>query len=72
MSNPKEQVKVPRKEGLAEVRKRWKELRQIEPSDELVKIIQEVTEIADQIEREEQEKNDIAARPARGRGMNTT
>jgi hypothetical protein len=66
MSNPKEQVKIPTKEGLAEARKWWKESRRKEPSDELVKIIQEVTEISDQIEREEQEKekNDIAARPA--------
>jgi hypothetical protein len=64
MSHSKNQIKIPTKEGLAEARKKLKEMRRKEPSPELVKII---ADIAEQQDKEEQEK-DIAARP-RSSGM---
>jgi len=58
MSNSKEHIKIPTKEGLAEARKKLKEMRRKEPSPELVKIIEEVTEKQDKAD-----DRDIAARP---------
>lgn len=43
MSVSKNEIKIPTKEGLAEARKKLKEILHKAPSPELVKIIEEVT-----------------------------
>ena len=58
MPNSKEQIKIPTKVGLAEARQKLNEMRRKEPSPELIKIIEEVTEKQDKTD-----DRDIAARP---------
>jgi hypothetical protein len=53
-----DRIKVPVKDGLAEARKKLKDLRQSDPSPELVKIIDEVTR-----DKKPRQRDDIAALP---------
>lgn len=55
----KEQGHLPTKEGLARARKRLKDMRRKEPSPELIKIIAEIAEQQDKVEKEQ----DITASP---------
>ena len=57
MTESKEKIKIPTKEGLARARKKLKDMYHKGPSPELVKIIDEVTQ------DKKQERRDIAARP---------
>ena len=58
MKDSKEQIQIPTKDGLAEARKKLKEMRHPKPSPELVKIIDEVTR-----DKKPKQEEDIAARP---------
>ena len=56
MSESKPLIKIPTKEGLANAREKLKNMRRKEPSPDLVRIIEEVTQ------DEAPKKEDIAAR----------
>ena len=58
MSESKNKIKIPTKEGLAEARKKLKDMRHKGPSPELVKIIDEVTQ-----DKKQERDSKIAARP---------
>lgn len=54
----KKQINIPTKEGLTEARRKLKDMRRKEPSPDLLKIIDEVTQ-----DKELEKDSDIAARP---------
>ena len=58
MSELKNKIKIPRKEGLLEAQRKLKNMRRKEPSPELIKIIDEITQ-----EKEPESDHDIAASP---------
>jgi hypothetical protein len=67
MSELRNEVRFPKHGGAARARKGLNDLLRKEPSDELVKIIEEVTHTSEsnQIKRDIQKDEDIAARPYR-------
>jgi hypothetical protein len=59
VSMPEQKIKTPRKGGLDEARRMLKEMRRKEPSPELVKIIEEISNR----DSEKKPETDIAAKP---------
>ena len=60
----KEKIRVPVKGGLDEARRMLKELRKKEPSPELIKIIEEVTN-QETDKKPQADPNEIAAKPGK-------